>query len=190
MVNRIVRSLLAAGLGCVMCGCPWDTTSTDGVAGSESAAAGGGDAGSSDASASDAESVAKAIAEATALRFPPAPSVDTLCKLRPGRTNLAAAQGLFGKPQSESQDSMHASQSYRFRAPMEQAAGAGGGASVNDQQTVSMYLSFAWSDGSPSAASIFFGIGATPDDFRKGYLLKEMSITGMPYPACWPHEEE
>ena len=30
----------------------------------------------------------------------------------------------------------------------------------------------------------------TTKDFLNGYILKDMSLTGQPYPACWPHEEE
>lgn len=128
-------------------------------------------------------------------RFPPAPSLDTLCQLRTGNTDYNEAKKILQvKPQGESQDATMAGLSYRFRPVTSGAggasAGAGGAAGSDEEEPVTLFLTFAWSDGSPGTGTIIFGIGGSPQDFLTGYILQKMSISGLPYPECWPHEEE
>jgi hypothetical protein len=144
--------------------------------------------------------VEQLVNQATRDRFPPPPQLDTLCQLQPGGTTfdsakkiLAAAHEANGyiypgaEPQSESQDATMAGLSYRFRGLERDEPGDG---EVRPPVTVSLILRFSWSDGSPGTGTIIFGIGGDPEDFITGYVLKDMSLTGLPYPGCWPHEEE
>lgn len=141
------------------------------------------------------------VLQATRDRFPEPPSVATLCRLDKGHTNYEAAKKIMGvKPQGESMDAMMAGISYRFRPVGESDAGSAGhagsagagGAAIDgdDAEPVTLYLSFAWSDGDVGWGTKIFGIGGSPEDFLRGYILDKMSISGMPYPDCWPHEED
>lgn len=140
------------------------------------------------------------VLQAARDRFPPPPAIETLCKLQQGRTDFNAAKKiLVVKPQGESQDATMAGLSYRFRPATDSGAagaagagsgGAGGAGSDDEDEPITLYLTFAWSDGSPGIGTIIFGIGGSPEDLITGYVLQKMSISGMPYPACWPHEEE
>jgi hypothetical protein len=131
-------------------------------------------------------------------RFPPPPSVDTLCMLVAGRTDYNTAKKIVGEPQGESQDAMTAGLSYRFRPASSGAGGAaasaggagGAGGSDDEAEPVTLYLTFAWSDGDVGWGTKVFGIGGSSKDFLLGYILDKMSISGMPYPDCWPHEED
>jgi hypothetical protein len=131
-------------------------------------------------------------------RFPPAPTVATLCKLNAGHTNYNDAKKIMAvKPQGESQDAMMAGLSYRFRPANAEAAGAAGsagaagaGGNPDDAEPITLFLTFAWSDGDVGLGTKLFGIGGSPEDFLTGYILDKMSISGMPYPECWPHEED
>lgn len=137
------------------------------------------------------------VLQAARDRFPPPPSLETLCQLQQGSTDYNAAKKIMEvKPQGESQDATMAGLSYRFR-PLNSGdggsaggAGAGGAGASEDEEPVTIFLTFAWSDGSPGAGTIIFGIGGSPEDFITGYVLQKMSVSGMPYPECWPHEEE
>jgi hypothetical protein len=142
-----------------------------------------------------AAAIARLVSQATRDRFPPPPPLSMLCKLQPGRTTFEDAKKLLAspadnypgtKPQSESQDATMAGLSYRFSTPVQDD----GGDEVRAAETVSLILRFTWSDGSPGTGTIIFGIGGSPEDLITGYVLKDMSLTGLPYPGCWPHEEE
>lgn len=131
------------------------------------------------------------VQQAVRDRFPPPPSLDTLCRLVVGETDFNAAKQILGEPQSQSQDATMAGLSYRFRPEDSGAGGAGGSrAELDDQEAITLYLSFAWSDGQVGIGTAIFGIGGDPEDFIEGYVLSRLSITGVPYPGCWPHEEE
>lgn len=178
-------------------GCPLDANTDASSAGAAGAAAIlRGDRWSAGGSAS----LDKLVDEALKDRFPPAPPLSVLCKLQPGSTTFESAKKLFetadkpskypgAKPQSESQDATMAGLSYRFSGPkMKASAGAPGGDPV--QSSVSLILRFTWSDGQVGLGTAIFGIGGDETDLITGYVLQDMSITGMDYPGCWPHEEE
>ena len=187
-MRTVWMGVATGGIITALAGCPWDSSGEQTSNGGASPVSmRGGVAG-----AAVAASVEEAVSSATAARFSPAPTLDTLCKLRAGRTTYDEAKKLLpGKPQNESMDKMNASLSYRFSRPKQKAAGSDGGESSSiDDRSVSLYLSFKWSDGSPGAGTIIFGIGGSTQDFIRGYVLSEASINGMPYPSCWPHEEE
>lgn len=167
MTSRFLRTLTAASLGgALLLGCPGDEAPPTGLR------AGVGAAGS--------EAVAKALAKARAsVDPPPPPSLDKLCALQFGRTDYEQAKKLFGKPADESMDKSSAGLSYRYQTKTKDGM----------MVAVALLLKFSWSDGEPGAGTIIFGIGGSPEDLLSGYLLSEASITGMPYPSCWPHEE-
>jgi hypothetical protein len=177
----------------MMIGCPWDT-------GASSSGKGSADAGFIDnvlngaAGSADPQDVAQAVAEATAARFPPLPPLDTFCQLIVGKTNLSDVMKILGTPANETQDSMHASLSYRFQAPSDAGVGGSGGhagasASNANPDSVSVYMTFDYSDGSPGIGSEIFGFGGSKSDLLIGYILKDASVEGIAYPACWPHNE-
>jgi hypothetical protein len=134
------------------------------------------------------------------MRYPPLPSLDTLCQLQPKHTDLAAAKKLLGAPATESQDSMHASLSYRFQrratpapeAPVAQRGRAAAGKldrRRHQLSSVSLYMTFDYSDGSGGLGTKIFGIGGSISDLHKGYMFVDASVEGFPYPSCWPSEE-
>lgn len=148
-----------------------------------------------------ARAIERLVNQAARDRFPPPPQLATLCQLQPGNTTfdvakkiLAAAREADGytypgaKPQSESQDAMMAGLAYRFSGLQKDEPDDDD--QVRAPDTVSLILRFSWSDGSPGTGTIIFGIGGSPEDLITGYVLKDMSLTGLPYPGCWPHEEE
>lgn len=189
------RNALTAVMLFVVAGCPvgppdtgvdatgmsGDLPSLDAIAGS--AAEAGGDA------------LGDLVLQAARDRFPPAPELDTLCQLRADNTNFNEAKKILGEPQAQSQDATMAGLSYRYR-PADMAGGvgghggAGGSAADEEAEPITLFLTFAWSDGDVGWGTKLFGIGGSPEDFLKGYILRKMSVSGMPYPACWPHEEE
>jgi hypothetical protein len=125
--------------------------------------------------AAGSEAVAKALAKAhDAEMLPPPPGVEKLCSLSFGRTEFNEAKKNFGMPEDESMDKSKAGLSYRYQG---------------QDGSVVLVLTFDWSDGEVGLGTKIFGIGGSKEDLLKGYLLSEASITGMPYPSCWPHEE-
>jgi hypothetical protein len=152
-------------------------------------------------SAGGSASLDKLVDEAVKDRFPPAPPLSVLCMLQPGSMTFEGAKKLFetadkpskypgAKPQSESQDATMAGLAYRFSGPKMTASEAAPADDPQVASSVSLILRFTWSDGSPGTGTIIFGIGGSPEDLITGYVLQDMSITGMAYPGCWPHEEE
>lgn len=182
---------LVALTGCPFGGSGGDDTS-DGAAGWFAA--------SSDPRASGGAAALEQLADdATADRFPPPPPQSALCQLAVDETSFDAAKALFAKPdkgshypgaqpQSESQDESMAGLSYRFSVP-KKTGGAGGAAGATSADSVSLILRFAWHSGKPGWGTVLTGIGSS-SVLKKGYLLSDMSITGEPYPDCWPHKEE
>jgi hypothetical protein len=174
-------------------GCPLDANTDASSAGAAGAAAIlRGDRWSAGGSAS----LDKLVDEALKDRFPPAPPLAVLCKLQPGSTTFNSAKKLFetadksskypgAKPQSESQDATMAGLSYRFSAPKKTDT-----KDPHVPDSVSLILRFTWSDGQVGLGTAIFGIGGDETDLIHGYVLQDMSITGMDYPGCWPHEEE
>lgn len=163
-----------------LAGCPWDAG--DKAESGDEPGIPSGLAGIAGAAA--AASVEAAIANANAARFPPAPSEDTLCRLRFEYTEYADVKELLGKPQTEGMDAMNASMSYRFSRPKNEPRSQAPAAHAD--QGVMLYLSFAWKSGARP------GVGRslqTERDKLSGYILHEASISGLPYPKCWPHIE-
>jgi hypothetical protein len=115
------------------------------------------------------EAIAKAIADAED-KYPPPPTHKQLCSLRFDETSFDDAKKIFGKPAEESTDKTQAGLSYRYHG------------------SISMVLSFDWHDGMPGIGTILTGIGSS-SSLKKGFILKMASLTGAPYPDCWPHEE-
>jgi hypothetical protein len=190
------RQYLLGVLGLVCAGCPFDPDTS----GSETGAAGAGAAWSGvEMAAGGSAALSLLVDQATRDRFPPPPPLDTLCALQQGRTTFDGAKKLLktpnkqsnypgADPQSESQDASMAGLSYRFSAPAK--ASNEGDANAQAPTSVSLILRFTWSDGDVGWGTKVFGIGGSVEDFITGYVLKDMSITGQPYPGCWPHEEE
>jgi hypothetical protein len=179
-----------------MAGCPTDS----GSSGDKSQVDAGIIANILNGGSGDPDDTARAIAEATATQFPPMPSLDTLCQLQVNTTELNAAKKILGMPATESQDSMHASLSYRFQAASDAGAGGAGGAQahagsgggwtdVETNASVSLYMTFDYSDGDVGLGTKIFGIGGTFSDLHKGYIFKDASVEGFPYPSCWPRDE-
>jgi hypothetical protein len=162
MTNRLHKPILVTSLmSGLLLGCPGDGSDTSNIA------AGGAQAlGASGA-------VARAIAAAKTMeQLRPPPPLKTLCSLEFGVTSFEAAKEIFGPPADESMDKSKAGLSYRYEG------------------SVTLVLTFDWHNGKAGAGCIFTGIGC--DDGKvllKGYLLSEASLTGLPYPECWPHEE-
>jgi hypothetical protein len=174
----------------VFAGCPLGPTESDATVEVPSIEA---VAGSAAEQGGDALSALAQQAEGD--RFPPPPSLNTLCMLVAGSTDYKTAKEIVGEPQGQSQDAMMAGLSYRFRPASSGgaagSAGDGGAAGSGDQaEPITLYLSFAWSDGQPGVGTMIFGFGGSAQDFLTGYILDKMSISGMPYPDCWPHEED
>jgi hypothetical protein len=182
-------------------GCPLDA----GGAGSNAPAGGAGAAGdaatfSADlAAAGGSAAIEQLIDQATRDRFPPPPPLSTLCDLHADQTSFDQAKQLLAKPneqakypgappESESQDKSMAGLAYRFSGPPTSGAKSDPGAQA--ASAISLILRFSWSDGDVGLGTKIFGFGGSKEDLLKGYILKEMSLTGQPYPSCWPHEEE
>ena len=111
------------------------------------------------------EAISKAIAAAQAMEdLQPVPSHETLCSLQFGYALYGEVKQLLGEPAEESMNRSMAGLSYRFR----------GG--------ISMTFTFEWAHNDLGFERI-----NTPDPGDR-YMLKDASVDGMPYPACWPHE--
>lgn len=164
MTKRLLKLLIATALGsATLTACPGDEgappTTQQNIAGSAA--------------------VAKAVAKARASESAPKPpSLKKLCSLEFGRTDYEQAKKIFGKPDDESMDKSKAGLSFRYEDEKD-----------GKPISVTLVLTFDWSDGTPGTGTLIFGIGGDPEDFLTGYILSEASITGMDYPACWPHEE-
>lgn len=179
MQIRTVLTLAAVVEGVVstMTGCPWSTQGEQSSAGAEDDVA----SIRSDAAAGHASaSVEEANARATAARFPPVPSLETLCMLRPGTTTFDDAKKLLpGTPQNESMDKANASLSYRFSQRSSDEDAGTGSAALSDT-SVSLFLAFKWDEGWAIPAGPVFGSVRAP-----AYVLSETSISGLPFPSCW-----
>jgi len=129
----------------------------------------GSSSGSAGAGGATAAAVERALMTADQ-KLPLPPSTETLCMLQFEETSFDAAKKLFGKPSAESTDKSMAGLSYRYRGE------------------VTLILSFDWHDGTPGWGTVLTGIGSS-SQLKSGYLLATASLTGAPYPSCWPHEE-
>lgn len=192
-VISMTRTVLCVFIPLAIAGCPLDAGAGGAAAGAASASSAG------QVAMGGSAAIEQLIDQATRDRFPPPPPLSTLCELREGRTSFDQAKQLLAKPnkeakypgaqpQSESQDKTMAGLAYRFSGlPKSDAKGH---PDAEPPSAISLILRFSWSDGDVGLGTKIFGIGGSMEDLLKGYILKEMSLTGQPYPPCWPHDEE